>query len=286
MDLVVNTTLSMEFWRQRYPLDRSPLLSCAVPSASSSLPSEVAYSLRDVNALTPDWITNAMLDKYDGSMQVLAFDSRHRRASANHAVRIWTSENPPGSFYRLSGTLLIASPGFIFLVAASSLDKHALIAFGNELCGLYSFDENALRGFRTRRFPLTTPEHLGSYLQNAVHCRGYNQAMAALKHIIPNAASPMEPFCAMKLYLPPRLGGYTFSKPIMNHEVPLSRRARIIARQSKCYADICYPGHRLALEYLGEYDHADPAKMSQDRARECPQRDGLRGNRAYVSAGM
>ena len=261
MELVIDTPLSMEFWRRCHPLNRSPLPAVAMPSK------DFAYLARDVLQLAPPWVTLELLDKIGGRILALTFDKTQKRYSQHHVVHVWGGEIPSGSFYRLSESVLIASPEFVFLAAACALDRHALIALGTELCGRYSFDEREPRGFRTREVPLVTVERLRRYLSDAQHCRGYKRALASLDFIVPNAASPMEAFCAMALSLPPRLGGYGFPKPIMNMEVPLSKRAQIIARRTKCYADICYPNAYLDIEYLGEYDHIDPSKMSLDRAR-------------------
>lgn len=132
----------------------------------------------------------------------MVFDVKQRRRSKRVVAHVWSERVPSGSFYQLDSAVLVASPAFMFLVAATLLDKHALIAFGCELCGYYGFDESARRGFRKRTVPLVTVEQLRDYLEGAVGLRGYRAASVALPFIVPFSASPMETLDVMALCLP------------------------------------------------------------------------------------
>ena len=77
----------------------------------------------------------------------------------------------------------------------------------------------------------------------------------------------METFDAMALCLPYRLGGYGLRKPHLNYEVPLTERAARIAKQQRCFADICYPKIHLDIEHHGKYDHVSLEDRAHDRAR-------------------
>ena len=118
------------------------------------------------------------------------------------------------------------------------MDDCALDAFGNELCGLYSFDRKEDRGFRKRSVPLTTTEKLDAYLEHAKECRGHRRALAALAQMVDRSASPMETFDEMAMCLPYRLGGYGIPKFLMNAQIPLTPRAKRIAQRETCYLDM------------------------------------------------
>lgn len=266
MDLVFDIVTSLEFWRRVYPLDRIPK-----PPGQESV-TACAYSLEDVRRLTPKWADSRFLEVGDGRLHVMAFDAAQRRKSKEHVVHIWSGPVPPGAFYRLNDSVLVASPSFIFLVAATMLNLPELIAFGCELCGRYSFDPNEKRGFRTRTKPLLTPERLGVFLAGARDCRGYRKAASAFSHVIGGAASPMETFDALAMCLPYRLGGYGLPVPIMNKKVELSKKAARIAKRSVCYADMCYcdedgDSMMLDIEHHGKLDHSSEEDQASDRAR-------------------
>lgn len=261
MNLVFDIATSAEFWRRIYPTDRAPK-----PPAPISI-DECAYTAEQVFSLAPKWVTSQFLNQLDGRLHVLVLDERLRRHSDLHVAHAWSGPIPEGSFYKLDANALVASPSFMFLMAASLISTAQLIAFGCELCGLYSFDETARRGFRKRTIPLVTIEQLQLFLAGAQGCRGYVKAMAALPHILERSASPMETFDALAFCLPYRLGGYCLEKPLMNYEVPLTPRAARIAKRGKCFADMCYPEIKLDIEHHGKLDHSSPEDEVSDRAR-------------------
>ncbi|MBQ9002549.1 MAG: hypothetical protein IJ087_11920 [Eggerthellaceae bacterium] len=197
----------------------------------------------------------------------MCFDRSQRRISNSHVVHAWTGPVPEGSFYQFDPHVFIASPEFIFLAAAGMLDFRALVALGNELCGLYGFDKMQQRGFRMRAEPVSFSERLNEYLRQAQGCHGVRAAKSALHYIVDRSASPMETLVEMLMCLPYRLGGYGLWKPSMNHEVPLDGLAARIAKRSSCYADVCWPSARLDVEYHGEYDHSGSDAQLSDRAR-------------------
>lgn len=261
MNLVLDISTSLEFWRRIYYTDRAP----ASPGPVSI--SQCASAKAEVEKLAPTWAKPEFLAPIGGRLHVLVFGKAPRRRSSDHVVHVWNGPVPEGSFFNCGKGVLIASPGFIFLGAASLLSDIRLIALGHELCGLYGFDESDERGFRKRSVPLTTIAQLRQYLACAKDCRGWSKANAALQHVVERSASPMETFDVMAMCLPYRLGGYCLRRPIMNYEVKLSSRAARIAKQSTCYPDMCYPKVPLDVEHYGQYDHSKPEDKASDRAR-------------------
>lgn len=261
MDLVLDITTSAEFWRRIYPPNRAPRAS------AYATPGESARTAHEIERLAPAWLTPDFLVPLDSKIHVLGFESSARRNAGRYVVHTWSGPVPEGSFYRLSDHVIVASPAFMFLVAASTLSEAQLIAFGCELCGLYGFDESTERGFRKRKTPLVTKAHLQNYLSGVRGCKGANKARAALRHVVENSASPMETFDVLAMCLPYRLGGYCLEQPLMNYEVPLNARASRIAKRQRCFADMCYPKIPLDIEHHGKYDHTSPEDVLSDRAR-------------------
>ena len=261
MILVLDISTSAEFWRQRYPLDREP------SAPSPKLPSDCAVGKRNMTCLIPPWVDDEFLEPLGGMLHTLSFDVSKKRRSDTHAVHVWSGPIPDGSFYELKDGTFVMSPCFMFLVAASILDIYQLIAFGDELCGLYSFDRREERGFRKRSVPLTETRKLAAYLGNAKGCRGRRRALSALAQLVDRSASPMETFDEMAMCLPYRLGGYGIPRFLMNIQIPLTSRAKRIAQRETCYLDMGCLDPKLDVEHHGKHDHSTSEEMMQDRAR-------------------
>ncbi len=218
------------------------------------------------NAL-PDWVSNQLLECTDGVLHLLAFDRSHFRRYKHFATHVWSGPLPEGSFHKPADGLYVESPAFMFLHAATILDLPQLVSFGDELCGLYSFDSRAKRGFTSRSIPLTDKRQLENYLKKATGCRGFKQATQALRHVVERSASPMETFDEITMCFPALRGGYALPQPRMNHWIPLTPKAARIAKRSGCYLDMGYPHCKLDIEHHGKLDHSSDEDVASDRAR-------------------
>ena len=198
---------------------------------------------------------------------MLVFDAAEKRESQTHKTHVWSGPLPEGAFYELLPNIFIESPEFMFLQAASILDFETLIAFGDELCGYYSFDEREERGFRKRSTPLTSAEKVLQFLLKADGCKGALTARKALKYVVDHSASPMETLDEMTMCLPCRYGGYGLPTATMNQKVTLTPRAARIANRNECYLDMGYLEWNLDVEHHGKYDHSDDNEKASDRAR-------------------
>lgn len=250
---------SVEFWRKRYPLDRAP------KRPSLRLPKQCAHTKADVWALVPENEASSLA--YYGKLHVLVFDVSEKRETQTHKTHVWSGPLPEGALYELLPGIFIESPEFMFLQAASILDFETLIAFGDELCGHYSFDNREERGFRKRSIPLTSTEKVMQFLLKADGCRGAVSARKALKYVVDHSASPMETFDEMTMCLPCRYGGYGLPTATMNQNVSLTPRAARIANRSECYLDMGYLKCNLDVEHHGKYDHSGDDEKASDRAR-------------------
>lgn len=261
MILVLDIASSIEFWRQRYPRTRVP--STALPNISG----DCACRARAIRELLPAWVDEDFLAPTGGIFHALSFEAGAANRFRGIHVHAWSGSVPEGAFYRLKDHVYVESPEFMFLHAATVLEQAQLIAFGDELCGLYSFDAKAKRGSVKRKVPLTTKSKIEQLLSKAIGCIGRKQALQALPFVIEGSASPMETFDQMTMCLPYRRGGYGLWLPQMNYEVVLSAAAARIARRNKCYLDMGYPNFHLDVEHHGKYDHDDEADKASDRAR-------------------
>ena len=261
MYLPIDIATSLEFWRRVYSLQRSPKGPVCLP------PGEIAIQESDIRRLAPSWATPRFLEKNDGILHTMCRTATQRRRSAGRAIHLYTELPAIPSFYRFNDHVYIASPEYVFLVAATMLDFPQLIALGDELCGMYSFDPEAERGFRTREVPLVGKMELDYFIADCHGLPGSVQARRALTHVVEKSASPMETVLEQLICLPQRLGGYNLPQPDMNLTIPLSQEAARIAKREKCLADLCYLDAHIDIEYSGELDHSPLANMHSDFAR-------------------
>ena len=252
---------SRSFWRSIYPANRVPEGACTMPSAEL-----FACNEDDAWSLASHWVTPEFLDIEDGRLHVLSFDRAARRSSRTHETRAWTHPIINGSFFDLGDGTFVESPEFVFLRIAATHSLIETIAYGNELCGAYSFHPSDKRGMRQRR-PLTNVGSIESFIARAKGIPGFAQAKRAIPYIVENSASPMETVDEMLLCLPCRLGGYGIQKPEMNHPIELSPAAARIARKSLCYADMFWPHERIDVEHQGLQDHTGISAFDDDRHR-------------------
>lgn len=147
MKLILATHTSLEFWRRIYPSNRTPLNPVAIPE------DEVARSKHEVLSLAPRWLTPDFLNQTDGLLHAMVFSHEGRRKSDRHITHTWSKRIPKAPLFNLGDDTFVMSPEFTFLSAATLLEPIPLIALGDELCGLYSFDAASARGFRERKVP-------------------------------------------------------------------------------------------------------------------------------------
>ena len=261
MHLVFDIASSVEFWRQRYPLNRAP--KAAVPLSLI----EPTVRRADIRAMAPKWVDGEFLAPTGGVFHVLSTERGSGKRLRSEAVHVWGGRIPEGSFYELQPGVFVESPPFMFLHAASVLGLCELIAFGDELCGRYSFDRREKRGFRKRSIPLVNKERLANYLDQASGCMGVRQATRALRYVVDNAASPMETLDEMTMCLPYRLGGYCLHVPCMNEGVEMTALAARIAGRKNCYLDMGYSWAWLDVEHHGKLDHSSIEDRDSDRNR-------------------
>ncbi|MBQ9043422.1 MAG: hypothetical protein IJ111_11500 [Eggerthellaceae bacterium] len=250
------------FWRTVYSCKRRPLQDESLSPTDNS-----NCNARDLRNALPSWADCDFEMLQGGPFHVLARTFTGLRKSPRVKSRLWTAPFPGCSFYRLSDDLFIASPEFTFLLMAADCTLGQLIAYGCEICGKYSFDPRCDRGFRTRSVSLTTKKLLERFLESASGLDGTLKARRALHYIFEGAESPMETLVCLLLCAPYRLGGYGLEKPLSNKTIRLSKNARAIARKRNCRIDLLWEGPRLAVEFLGKYDHASELAFEPDRQR-------------------
>lgn len=172
---------------------------------------------------------------------------------------------PDTAFITAGQEFLIASPELCFLQLASVLSLERLIALGYELCGTYVLQEAAPATQRTG--PLSSAAKLTAFANAMSGFPGRKKALRAARYVLDGSASPMETALGMMLSLPYALGGYCLEPPVLNSRIDAPRSMRDRVDRSHCRPDLCWPEHRLCIEYDSALYHHDPEQQEIDARR-------------------
>lgn len=281
MTLLISHMSALDFWRKAYPANRAPSLADALAACELErmlAAGGCAQTEEEAWTNAPAVITPGVLAPERGVLHVTVQDERARNRSRTLHCHCWSDGFPEGAFYQLGEGNCVAAPEFAYLQMARELSVTQLIALGDELCGVYSFDEDCLSGVRQRGVPLTTPGRLAGFLEmvegraarggaGGSVPQGLRKAQRAVAHVVSNSASPMETMLEMLLALPCRMGGYGIPRPLMNHEIRLSGEAAAIARRRSLRADLWWGERCVDLEFNGRAAHSGERAEFSDRAR-------------------
>ena len=211
MTLVLGHISALEYW-----LSPPGKPSARVASSAFELPSKAASAsdVESLSALSPRTFSLPV-----HAMTGVTVKNERPGLIAHHLHSASTSAR---SFYRISDDLHVCSPELAFVQMANVLPLPDLIRLGYELCGAYSLSEQADGGFFKRR-QFVSPRKLQAFVDNSAKIHGRKSALRALRHILPNSASPAETRLAMCLSLPCNLGGFGLPRPVLNHRLNLTR---------------------------------------------------------------
>ena len=262
METFLSHESALVYWREHFPLD-----SDLGPAAYVKGTERCASRAADVIGSVPEEFV-----KPGRPIDVLVFSEKERRRSKSVACHSWETRLPANAFHHGRG-VYVSSPEFVFLQMAPQLTFAQLVALGCELCGTYVLlPENvshpgSIDEMPKRLTPLTNIARISAFLESTGRANGKVKAIRALKYLVEGSRSPMETMVYMLLCLPVMEGGYGLPKPEMNADIPLDLEAQTIAQRQHCQGDLCWPYHKLDIEYHGEV-HVGAAQMKSDVGRE------------------
>lgn len=249
MSLVLSHISALEYWLSVRRGSRSFVRVSRARSLLSTVP-----SLSLEKELGPWWLARPL--------HVIVASRELRRPSSEFVCHVWGGQLPKGSVLDTQNGFCVCSPELCFLQMANSLSMIELIMLGFELCGTYDVSDGDVRECQ----PLTSVAKLSAFVEKMHGANGRKNALAALKQVADNSASPRETALCMCLCLSYRLGGYGFEKPRLNHRIDIPRTLKSHVRQSCFVGDLCWPEHRLDVEYDGSL-HLDEDRRASDEAR-------------------
>lgn len=161
---------------------------------------------------------------------------------------------PSGSLVKIDNGIYAPTPELCLVQLARHCSDHELILYGGLLCGSFAIDPDSATGLRSRD-ALTDTASIADFLERCPAVPGTKALRRCLPHITEGAASPPEVFLRMVLVLSHRLGGFNLTGATINRQVNLGKRAQNIAGRLFLVPDLCWPEHRLDVEYDADSVH-------------------------------
>ncbi len=159
--------------------------------------------------------TNQLLGALESPIELLA-ESGRRRSNSIYARESHYSL-PVGAAIDL-GSFKCVSPEHLVVQMAARLDDLQLAVLLGELMGTYAINP-CLGEMCQVREPMTTPDAVQAYLGDLGSFPGTSRVRRCLKMMPPGSGSPRETRLALRLSLPPALGGYHLPVAALNEEL-------------------------------------------------------------------
>ncbi len=212
---------------------------------------------------------NGIVDPFEDDrlcLWVSSADERHRVRGIE--FRTCPEELPNGSWLKIAPQIIVPSwPNYFLMRCRDGLSFVDAYKLGMELCGTYAHDLPG-NGRTTCNYfldPALSSDELRRYLRKVSGVHGAKMAREAARWVLDNSYSDRETETAGYQYLPRRLGGRGFPKPVLNQEIEVPPDKRHLTQRDAFTPDI-YWDIPLDLEYDGD-EHAIYEQVLRDKAR-------------------
>ena len=246
MSVFLSVKGSLAYWRSDVPYYLNEL---SVAPAYDAVFKNCAHASRDM--------TRYSSVKFDESepLEVLVSSRNDLRYSEQVVTRLIAQPLPVGSFFEVESDVYVCSPELTFVLAATMVPLHSLIALGCELCGTYSlFGEGSTA---IKHGQITDVETIGSYLKKVGGMHGIKNARQALGCMANGSASPRETDIYMQYCMRPKYGSFGLGGVELNHTFDLDNypQAKDLTGLEKITPDLYWPKHNIVVEYESTESH-------------------------------
>lgn len=197
-------------------------------------------------------------------LNLLVGTDGERHSTEKKVVHKWAGPLPEGSLAKVCDGLYISAPSFCLLQQAAELHTINLC----QMLGRYLAVATPKGGrdgkTLQKRAPLLDEAALGQYLSQFSRPRGAARVREAIRWTAARAASPQETNLQLAFTLPYAYGGFGLAKPLMNHKVTLSEKAKALCGKEECYIDLYWRGKNCGIEYQGSFHNR---QIDEDYAR-------------------
>lgn len=201
-----------------------------------------------------------------GPLLALVKDKTNKRTQANLITHSLANISKLEEFYEPIKGLFISSPRLVYAQMSRGLSIESLIMLGYELCGEYSTDEAAERGFYNRT-PLTNTNSICNLINASPNLGNKQAALRALNCIVEGTASPAESQLSAMLTIPTRFGGFGFKRPKANAIVLSDAKSQKVSKRNWRACDLFWEEELVDVEYDSEAFHSTREQRFEDSVR-------------------
>lgn len=193
-----------------------------------------------------------------------------------------SARSRPNSLYVPSVSTRASQTAYVFKLASSIYVQRShpsLVALASktkglidllmllwEACGTYQTRRTAAEDLTDIK-PLVSIGSLARYCDGNPGVPGVRKITRAIKYVRGGSASVRETQLALMLGLPLRYGGCNLGLPTMNYRVEATPDARRIGGRSFYRCDLCWPEHRIDVEYQSDKEHTGEMMRVRDSRR-------------------
>lgn len=267
--LIISHKSALNYWKARKT--GMPVQTCSEEEVGDVL----TRTRGSVHVGTIKGLLDAGNGLFEAPLDLLSNSRNDRRVTKLAHYHCLQGSYPEGSIIpvdepalsEMDFELYVSSPEFTFVQMAQELQAWELIELGFELCGNYMSDSSSSRGYIEHE-PVSTPEKLQSFANQAHGITGAKQARAAAKHIVSKSRSPEETRSCMLACLPRSLGGMGAKPALLNQSIKLPDAAARMLGTRYCTPDLYWPDARLAVEFDNRDFENDSIRAEYDK-RKC-----------------
>ena len=203
-------------------------------------------------------------------LDILVCTKNQSRNSPVVAPHVLSNAVPPHSFCKVAERIFVTSA--LLTYVQSCLTKRTLpnIELGLEWCGSYALSAPSCPHV-DHADQLFSADELRAYVDSIHHLSGVGAARESSAWLADGLASPRETEVYLLLVLPPSLGGFGFTKPLVNEPIPLKGAlAKSMTSDPFYIVDLLYRrgSTGVVIEYDGKDDHESTAEeVIRDKER-------------------
>lgn len=193
-----------------------------------------------------------------GRIDVLVPSANLCNASAAVQPHVWSGELPAGAFAKLSDGVYLATPEFLALMMARTLDRYQTLQLCMQLCGIYANSRTAKHGM-VQHPRLASEERMRAMAADPRGSGrdGRQRFVWATRHVMGGAASHVEAGVALLHAMPWQSGGYALRRFELNARVDYNEKNRGSTGAEYCLVDMLDRATKFGWEYQGHESHSD-----------------------------
>lgn len=226
-----------------------------------------ADALSNVRSLKQaGFLENELIRRLGTPLDLLVPTDGRKFKSKLVRCHVATNSLPIHGIRRVCEGIYVTAPELTFVQMGTVLTEAQLALVGMQLMGTYTLTPRILNA-SVHNPRLASKEGLARTCAPGFRMKGSGKARKALERSAENSNSPRESLTFLYLCSRPHQGGYGMPWPEFNPKIHLGPIAQRIARVPHLYPDLCWPEHKLILQYDSNQMHGEEKTLVSDEVK-------------------